>query len=154
LLAQARKQDAGLVILDTAPHDDVIASDAAERADFILIPCRPGSLDLAAIGTSVKLARASGLPFYVVINAAPSVGTEEGEAFAALTGAKTPVPVCPVVLHHRKAFGSYIEQGSSAGEAEPKGKAADEVNKLFEWLCDKVGLLESKQVTKITKRRS
>lgn len=154
LLAQARRQDAGLVILDTAPHDDVIASDSAERADFILIPCRPGSLDLAAIGTSVKLARASGLPFYVIINAAPSVGTEAGEAVAALTGAKVPVPVCPVVLHHRKAFGSYIEQGSSAGEAEPKSKAADEVNKLFTWLCDKMVLLASERVTKVARKRS
>jgi len=154
LLAQARRQDAGLIILDTAPHDDVIASDSAERADFILIPCRPGSLDLAAIGTSVKLARASGLPFFVIINAAPAVGTEAGEAVAALTGARVPVPVCPVVLRHRKAFGSYIEQGSSAGEAEPKSKAADEVNKLFLWLCGKMDLRGSEKVTKITKRRS
>jgi len=150
LLAQARRQDAGLVILDTAPHDDIIATDAAERADLIIIPCRPGALDLAAIGTSVKLARASGLPFYVIINAAPSVGTEANEAVVALTGAK--VPVCPVVLHHRKAFGSYIEQGSSAGEAEPKGKAAEEVNKLFKWLSKEVGLLDSEQVTNVIRR--
>jgi chromosome partitioning protein len=150
LLAQARRQDAGLVILDTAPHDDIIATDAAERADLIIIPCRPSALDLAAIGTSVKLARASGLPFYVIINAAPSVGTEANEAVVALTGAK--VPVCPVVLHHRKAFGSYIEQGSSAGEAEPKGKAAEEVNKLFKWLSKEVGLLYSEQVTNVIRR--
>ncbi len=141
LLAQARQQEAGLVILDTAPHDDGVASEAATHADAILIPCRPSSLDLDAIGASVRLARSTGRPCYVVINAAPSQGTETAEAMTALAGAG--VTVSPVVIHQRKALASFIQQGSSAGEAEPKGKATDEVNKLFSWLCNQIGLLDS-----------
>jgi chromosome partitioning protein len=64
------------------------------------------------------------------------------------------VTVSPVIIHQRKAFASFIQEGGSAGEAEPKGKAADEVTKLFLWLYKEVNLSESKKVTKVTKRRS
>ena len=151
LLAQAAKQEAGLVILDTAPHDDGIAGEAATQADAILIPCRPSSLDLDAIGASVRLARSTGRPAYVVINAAPAQGTETGEAMTALTAAG--VTVSPVVIHQRKALASFIQQGGSAGEAEPKGKAADEINKLFLWICDQVSLVDNKHVTKLARSR-
>lgn len=148
LLAQARQQEAGLVILDTAPHDDGIAAEAATHADAILIPCRPSSLDLDAIGASVRLARSTGRPAYVVINAAPAQGTETDEAMTALSSAG--VTVSPVVIHQRKALASFIQQGSSAGEAEPRGKAADEINKLFMWLSREIRLTASLKVTKIT----
>jgi len=152
LLTQARQQDAGLVLLDTAPHDDGIAAEAATHADAILIPCRPSSLDLDAIGASVRLARTTGKPAYVVINAAPAQGTESQEAMQALVAAG--VTVSPVIIHQRKAFASFIQEGGSAGEAEPKGKAADEVTKLFLWLYKEVNLSETNKVTKVTKRRS
>src|SRR4051794_16644136 len=38
LLAQARSKDADLVILDTPPEADAIATEAATHADAILIP--------------------------------------------------------------------------------------------------------------------
>ena len=143
LLGQARQQKAGLVILDTAPHADSIASEAAAHADTILIPCRPSSLDLDAIGASVRLAQATAKPVHVIINAAPVQGTETAEATAALTGAG--VSVSPVVIHQRKAFAAFIQQGSSAKEAEPKGKAASEISRLFAWLCKQAHLLPNKK---------
>jgi len=152
LLAQARQQEAGLVILDTAPHDDGIASEAATHADAILIPCRPSSLDLDAIGASVRLARSTGRPAYVVINAAPAVGTETEEAAAALRVAG--VTVCPSVIHQRKALASFIQEGSSAAESEPKGKATAEIGELFLWLSEQVSLQGSNRVTKITELQS
>lgn len=151
LLAQAQKQQADLIFLDTAPHDDGIAADAATHADAILIPCRPSSLDLDAIGASVRLARSTGRPAFVIINAAPVQGSETGEAISALTAAG--VSVSPVVIHQRKALAGYIQQGSSAGEAEPKGKAAEEIQQLFTWLTANVISLESEQNSKVTKSR-
>ncbi len=44
--------------------------------------CRPFGLDLISIATSVKLAQASGKPFFVVTNAAPVQGVETAEAVA------------------------------------------------------------------------
>ncbi len=150
LLAQARDNEADLVIIDTAPHADAIASDAADHADAILIPCRPSSFDLDAIGASVRLARAAGKPAYVVINAAPVQGVETGEAIAAFTAAG--VEVCPVVLHHRKPYSSRIHEGRTAQETDPKGKAAAEIQALLLWICEKVLLLPREQITELTNK--
>jgi chromosome partitioning protein len=148
LLAQARAQEAELVILDTAPHADSIAAEAAAHADAVLIPCRPSAFDLDAIGASVKLAQAAGKPVYVVINAAPPVGPEADEMRAALTAAG--VPVSPVVIHQRKAFSAFIQEGSTAIEREPKSKAAKELHALLQWVCEQVNLLPSEQDKKVT----
>jgi chromosome partitioning protein len=149
LLAQAKAQEADLVILDTAPHADAIASDAAAHADAILIPCRPSTLDLDAIGASVRLASQAGKPAYVVANAVPSQGAEVGQMRAALEQAG--VKVSPVELHQLKAFASFIQEGRTAQEAEPKGKAAREIRELTLWVCEKVIKLPMKKVTKVTK---
>jgi chromosome partitioning protein len=150
LLKQAQAQDANLVILDTPPHTDGTATDAAAFADAILIPCRPSALDLDAIGASIRLARATETSCYVVINAAPTQGVETSDAIAALTGAG--VEVCPVVLCNRKAYMSRMHEGRTAQEIEPKGKAAQEVQALLLWLCDKVLLLPTQQRTSVTKK--
>jgi chromosome partitioning protein len=146
LLAQATKNRADLVILDTAPHADTIASEAATHADAILIPCRPSGFDLDAIGASVRLAKAADKPAYIVINAAPTRGVEAAEAIEALANAK--LKVCPIVLHHRKAFASRIHEGRTAQEFDPDGKAAMEIRALLAWLSEKVISLPKSRVTK------
>ena len=152
LLEQARSKDADLVIIDTAPHADGIASEAANHADAILIPCRPSALDLDAIGASIRLARGVDKPAYVVINAAPVQGVETAETRAALAGAG--VEIAPVVLHQRKAYAARMHEGRTAQEIEPHGKAAMEIRELILWLCDKINLLSSKQVTKFSKQHA
>jgi len=139
LLSQAKEQKADLVILDTAPHADGIASDAANYADLILIPCRPSALDLDAIGASIRLARTTEKPSVVIINAAPSQGTETAEAIEAIQ--KAGVEVCSIVLHQRKSYASRIHEGKTATEIEPKGKAAEETRALLLWVCDRLSLL-------------
>jgi chromosome partitioning protein len=152
LLAQARANEADLVILDTPPEADAIATEAAIQADMVLIPCRPSGLDLDAIGASVRIARNAGKPFFVVTNAAPVQGTEVQEMQAALAAAG--VEAAPVILHHRKAFSARMQEGRTAQEIEPKGKAASEIKALLLWVCDKVGMLPSKQVTETTKQQA
>ncbi len=49
-LQAAKSGGAQLTLIDTAPHAAEAALAAAEAADLILIPCRPGILDLRAIG--------------------------------------------------------------------------------------------------------
>jgi chromosome partitioning protein len=142
LLAQARAKSAGLVILDTAPLADSIASEAASYADAIIIPCRPSSLDLDAIGATIRLARATNVPCYVVINAAPPIGVETGEAQNGLTQAG--VELAPVVLHQRKAFAAWMHEGRTAQEIDPTCKAALEIGNLTTWLCNKLNLLPKK----------
>jgi chromosome partitioning protein len=53
------------------------------------------------------------------------------------------VEVAPVVLHQRKAFSARMQEGRTAAEIEPKGKAAEEIRALFLWICKKVDMLQS-----------
>jgi chromosome partitioning protein len=152
LLKMAEQQGAELVILDTPPEADTIASAAAEHADAILIPCRPSALDLDAIGASVRIARSAGKLGFVVINAAPVQGSEVDEMRQALTVAG--VEVSPIVLHHRKAYSARMQEGRTASEIEPKGKAAEETRALFLWICEKVGMLQKEQVTELTRQHA
>jgi chromosome partitioning protein len=147
LLEQARGNDADLVIIDTAGNAEGVAGQAAARADAILIPCRPFAPDLISVATSVKLAKASGKPFFVVINAAPVQGVETAEAVAAITAEG--VEVAPVVLHSRKPFVSRFHEGLTALDIDPKGKAAAETREFFLWLCEKVIMLPKSQVTEL-----
>ena len=148
LLQQAQANDADLILIDTAGNAESTAGQAAALADAILIPCRPFAPDLISIATSVKVAQGSGKPFYVVINAAPVQGVETAEAVAAISGGG--VLVCPVVLHSRKPFVSRFHEGLTALDIDPKGKAAAEMRELFLWVCEKVIMLPSEQITSLT----
>jgi chromosome partitioning protein len=137
-IKQAQDQDADLIILDTPPHADTTATAAALRADAVLIPSRPSGLDLDALPASIHLARTSGKPFFVVFNAAPVQGNEVADATRALQAEG--IEVSPIVLHHRKAFYSHWQEGKTAEEFDPEGKAAAETRALMLWVCERLGL--------------
>ena len=135
------------MIVDTPGNAPELGDAAASEADAILIPCRPDGPDLISIAVSVRRMKATGKPTYVVINAAPPQGTETAEAIASITAAG--VEVCPVVLQQRKAFKQRFHEGLAAIDFEPKGKAAAEIKALLLWLCEKVPMLPSEQVTEL-----
>ena len=138
LVAAARQNGADFLILDTAPNADQTASLAARAADLVLIPCRPATFDLEAIETTLLLTKAAGKPAYVVLNAVPprsSIGREAAEGLAARE-----TKVAPQQLTHRAAFTHGVIDGRTAQEFEPQGKAAEEVQALYLWLCGLVDM--------------
>jgi chromosome partitioning protein len=156
ILEAASANGATLAILDTAPHSQGDALAAAQAADAILIPCRPGILDLRAIGASVQIAKLAGKPAAVLLNACPPQGRAlADEAAEAVRGYG--VEVTPVRLTQRAAFAHALAGGQTAQEYEPGGKAAEEIEQLFMWLCQYVGMParqhEGKHVEKTESRR-
>ena len=141
VLRAARGAGAGLVVLDTAPHAADAALAAARASDFVLIPCRASTADLVAIGASIDLTRIAGKPAAVVINAAPVANPLTGQAAAAISGYG--VTPCPVVVHQRIEHVHAFTAGLCAAESSPRGKAAQEANKLFEWIQGAVNLGEA-----------
>jgi chromosome partitioning protein len=132
-LDAARSAGAAFTFIDTAPHASEVALAAAEAADLVLIPCRPGILDLRAIGTTARAIRLAGKPAYVVLNAMPP------RAINVLADAKAAVAVhglevAPVAMQQRAAYAHSLTAGQSAQEYEALGKAADEISQLFAWL--------------------
>jgi hypothetical protein len=68
-LETAKDAGASLSIIDTAPHSADAAIIAAEAADLVLVPCRPGILDLHAIGSTAWIVKLAGKPAFVILNA-------------------------------------------------------------------------------------
>ena len=139
ILDAAEANGATLAILDTAPHAQSDALAAAQAGDAILIPCRPGILDLRAIGASVQIAKLAGKPAAVVLNATPPQERAlADEAEQAVRGYG--VAVAPIRLVQRAAYAHSLTAGLTAQEYEPNGKAAEEISALYKWVCQFVGM--------------
>jgi len=126
---RARAEGYGLVVVDTAPHADHAALQAARAADLVVIPCRPSTFDIAAISATLDLCRLANKPAVVVLNAAPvrsRVTAEAEEAISDKGGM-----VSPVVVRQRVAFQHCMIDGRTASEYEPGGEAAREISCLL-----------------------
>ena len=124
-----REAGCDLVVLDCPPIHRDFAADASSVADLILIPTKPEMFDLRSMQETVKAATQSGKPLAVVLTFCAPSGpeAEQARAFVSDMG----VPLAPVSIHQRKAYGRAQVEGQAAQEFEPDGKAADEVRQLY-----------------------
>lgn len=137
-IRRVEEMEGDLLIIDTAPHSDSAALEAAKAADLILVPCRPAILDIEAISNTLDLVKTTGTPIFVVMNAVAPQGNEAAEAVEAISGLE--VGVCPVGLRQRVAFSRALITGQSAEEFEPGGKAAGEAALLHAFMCEHVNI--------------
>jgi len=136
VLAAARRDGLELAVLDAPPHADADAAAAAAVADLVLIPTRPGVLDLRAVARTVASVKAAGRRAAFVLNACPPPGRtgdvgivrEAREALAAYG-----LPVAPVAISQRAALSHALIDGRAVSEFEPAGKAAAELLALWQW---------------------
>ena len=142
VMTAARSAGAGLIVLDTAPHAADAALTAVRASDLVLIPCRPATADLFSIGASIELARIAAKPAAVVINAAPVKNPLTDQALAAIQGYG--VVACPVVVHQRIEHVHAFTAGLAATESAPVGKAAGEIDRLFDWIKGAAKLAKTK----------
>ncbi len=136
VLKAAKEAGAKLVFIDTAPHAEKAALDAAKIADFVLIPSKAALLDIFAIEASVDIVRLAKAKAAIILNAVPPRGKLEVEARMALENYS--LNVAPIVIHYRAAFYNAAIAGLGVVEYEPSGKAADEINELYRYTCNNV----------------
>jgi chromosome partitioning protein len=139
-LGKAAELGAEVAVIDTPPHADAMARQAARLADLILIPCRPRAFDLAAIEATADLVRSTGKPAFVVFNAgpprAPLIYREATELISNGFGLR----IAPVIIPERAAFHHSAAVGRTAPEHDLHGKAAGEIRALWTWTCRQVGM--------------
>lgn len=139
-LAKAAELGADLAVIDTPPHADAMARQAAHLADLLLIPCRPRAFDLAAIEATAELVRSSRKPAFVVFNAGPPRAPHIYRDAANLIGGEFGLQIAPVVLPERAAFHHSVAAGLTAPEQDVQGKAAGEIRALWAWTCEQLGM--------------
>lgn len=142
-LEAAAAGGASIAFIDTAPHASDAALASAEAADLVLIPCRPGILDLRAIGMTARAVKLAGTPAYVVLNAMPSRAPNvlaDARAAVAVHG----LEVAPIATQQRAAYAHALIGGQTAQEYEPAGKAADEIKRLYTWMHGELARIPAK----------
>ena len=133
VLEEARGIDTDIVILDTAPHSESTALEAARVADLVLVPCQPTIMDLRAIAKTIALLQLVKKPPFAILNSVPHQGAVVEEAAMSITEAYG-IAVAPVRIGDRVAYSRCMIAGQVAGEFEPTGKAAEEVRQLRKWV--------------------
>lgn len=120
------------LVIDSAPHSADATLTICEVADLVIVPCRPGILDLRAIGTTSRIVKGVNRQAHVVLNCMP-VRSPLVEADARDAAKAQGLLVAPLVLHQRSAFAKSLIFGMTAQEYEPAGKASEEIAALYEW---------------------
>ncbi|MBR0670944.1 ParA family partition ATPase [Neoroseomonas soli] len=126
------RQEADVVLLDTAPHDDSDARTAIRAADLVLVPLQPSAVDLWSMDATLDLAKKEGRPVSLVLNRAPASGRLLDQVKAAIQ--ERGLPLTAAALGNRAAFAQAFMAGLGAVEAAPKGVAAQETRALAEAL--------------------
>jgi chromosome partitioning protein len=133
-LALAQVGGTEWAFIDTSPTMWVVVQEAIRAATLVLIPARPGFLDLDAVRETVKACRERNKPYAVVLNACP-VKRDEREAPAVAQARafldREGVPVFAGQVSQRTAFNMTLAAGASVAEADGGSLAAAEIGKLW-----------------------
>jgi chromosome partitioning protein len=134
-LSLAQSEGFTLAILDCPPHMTAGEAQLVATADYVIIPCQPTALDIAATAAAVTVVQAARKPFAFVINRAPYRAPENREAqeMLAVQGA-----VCPVLIGERRAFARALTGGKAVTEFESSGKGALEIRALWQWITQEM----------------
>jgi chromosome partitioning protein len=145
VLKSAQEAGAQFVVIDTPPRAEQAAIMAAKAANLILIPCRPAVFDLDTVSTTLELIRHAGNPsIAAVLNGVPPRGARGEQASDVIK--EFQVPVCPASFGQRAAFSDSGAVGQSAQEFNPNGKAAEEIEQVYKFVCKLLKASTSKGV--------
>lgn len=133
VLDAARESGCEVAVIDAPPFAKDIAFEAAQHADLILIPTRPAVLDVMAMTKTLELVAHYKKASAIVLSICPIQGREISDTEEAIL--QLGAAVAPVRIHSRVAFSRAQQTGLTAQEFEPDGKAAEELKRLYEYVC-------------------
>jgi chromosome partitioning protein len=127
-----RAETAGydLVIIDTPPHADFPAARAAEVADLVLMPTRPGYFDLHAAKPTIKLLKDLKAHAFFVISQVPHTSPRIADDAIAFLESKG-IAGAPGVITALQPYMRALSKGLTAPELDPEGRHAQEIAALW-----------------------
>ena len=130
-----RQQGFKLAVIDTPPAITMAIQSVISVAELIVVPTRPSTHDLRAVGATVDLCERAGKPLVFVVNAATPKAKITSEAAVALSQHGT---VAPVTVHNRLDFAASMIDGRTVMEVDPNGRSAEEVRQLWTYINDRL----------------
>jgi chromosome partitioning protein len=138
-LKAAADAGADLAIIDTAGRANDTASAAARVADLVLIPLQPSLPDLNTVAATLDIIRlAGGKPARALLARVRAAGNRHEDTITWLINKG--VEVCPTTLGERVIFQDAYAMGLGVCEAEPGGKAAEEIRQVYKYTCSILGI--------------
>lgn len=139
-IEQAKAQGVDFIVIDTPPHSATEATEAARRADVVMLPIEPHMFSLETVAKQADLLKVAGNPLaFYVVSKAPTQGSEAKSAVEFIQ--QQGFSVCPAILHLRAAHRHAGNVGKTAAEYEPESKAAQEALQVYTYTMQ---LLSSK----------
>ncbi len=141
ILKDAAASNVATVIIDSPPHDAGGIANLMRVSDFAVIPTRPGPLDLAAVASTIEIARAARTPFVVILNAALP---PRGEAVPAIVSEARQVladmgaPTLDSYVAQRADLSHSLITGSAVHEFAPQSRAAEEIRAAWREIMTKL----------------
>jgi chromosome partitioning protein len=135
VLKKAKRRDVDWVFIDTPANVSASVVDAIRAARLVIIPCRPGLLDIDAVQETIDFSRRLGTPYAVVLNGAPPkredaespVVTAARECLAELN-----VPVWGGQITHRVSFSLAVSRGEGVQEQDLDVSSCAEIARLWQ----------------------
>jgi len=123
----ARRHD--ILLIDCPPHAGNEAKFAIRNADLVVVPVQPSPMDIWATRPTLELAAREGVPVLIVFNRVPARANLTDEM---MTEAKTyGVKVARSRVGNRVIFAGALNEGLTASEMAPSGRAAGEIARLM-----------------------
>jgi len=105
----------------------------------VLIPVWPQIYHLETLPALKNLLRVAGdIPTYVVLNGLHPQATRQADEAKAMIADIYELSVCPVHLCDRAIYADVPAIGKSAQEVDPDGKAAEEIQRLFNFVTSQL----------------
>src|SRR3954452_20645070 len=134
IVAAAKRDGIEWVLIDTPPNMSAVVDDAIRNATIVIIPARPGVLDVDAVQETIQTCRANRKPYAVVLNGAPALrdGVESRIVTTARDGlAKFRAPVWGGQITNRADLLMALGHGEGVREYYAEGRAASEIGRLW-----------------------
>ena len=125
-LSEMKTQGFQMVVIDTPPgHGDLVVA-AMAAADLVVIPVKPGDLDLEAAMNTLAIADSLHHPYALLPNDATYRSRAMGQTIRQIT--EMGLPMLPV-LHHR--VDAALSGGQTALERAPTSRASAELRSVM-----------------------
>lgn len=129
------KESFDSIIIDAGGRDNKVFRSAVAACDVFLLPILPSQFDVWAAEDSFKVFQEiqpfNNMTGRMLLNMVRPNTKVSGEAQEALAEYEEEIPLMEERIHNRVAYKTSISQGQGVSEYEPNGKAAEEMQALY-----------------------
>jgi chromosome partitioning protein len=135
-LDAARSSEVDYAFIDTQGRLDDASLSAVRASDLVFIPTQPTMVEIETLPQVKDIIRLGGSPaHFVLLNGIhPTAGVKAVADIQIAINDMFGFECCPVHVSRLNAYSDAITSGTGPQEAEPDGRAASELQRLFDFV--------------------